>query len=406
MAEYARFCRILGDKMGVKKLVYNNFVMIDNAQWFWCRNYNALFKRDCVSGKAEKIGKYVESENSAYSRVVLFKNKIIALPFAAEQIGIYDVNVSEFRYVDIGIPNVELEKGHLKKFYGLVVHNQTLYMIGCGIAYVLVFNMETETVEDYIDLNSYMKKDKKTDSSAYMSEAILYNDKILIPLVYDNFILEVDLNNYNVVKRKVDKSGKGFSTICKVNNQIWLLPYDEGELIKWDCAAKKIKKYDVSAVFTFVSAQNNFLFATIKNNIVWIFPRVGNAVLSYDIKTEKLSNENVINAYFKSRGKNPGFMAADNCNENIVLLPIEVDECIVFDMHKESIELLINKFPEKEKAEILRMESKGKLRISEREISLQTYIDIVEDANSIKCNANEKNYGLNIFNTLKSGSDY
>lgn len=392
--------------MRVRKLVYNNFVMIDNAQWFWCRNYNALFKRDCVSGKVEKIGKYVESENTAYTRVVLFKNKIIALPFAAEQIGIYDVNVSEFRYVDIGIPNVELEKGHLKKFYGLVVHNQTLYMIGCGIAYVLVFNMETETVEDYIDLNPYMEKDKKPDNSVYMNEAILYNNKILIPIVYDNFVLEIDLNNYNVVKRKVDKSGKGFSTICKVNNQIWLLPYDEGELIKWDCATKKMTKYDVSAVFTFVPGQNNFLFAAIKNNIVWIFPRVGRTVLSYDMKTEELSNENAINAYFKTRGKNPGFMAADNCNENIVLLPIEVDECIVFDMHKESVEPLINHLSERETAEILRIESKGKLRISEREISLKTYIDIVEDANSVKCEAKEKNYGSYIFNTLEKGSDY
>lgn len=213
--------------MRVTKLAYDNFVMIDNAQWFWCRNYNALFRRDCVSGKTEKIGKYAESEISAYTRVVLFKNKIIALPFAAEQIGIYDVYVSEFRYVDIGIPNIESEKGHLKKFYGLVVHNQMLYMIGCAIAYVLVFNMETETVEDYIDLNSYMEKDEKADSSAYMTEAILYNNKILIPIVYDNYVLEIDLNNYNVIKRKVDKSGKGFSTICKVNNQIWLLPYDE-----------------------------------------------------------------------------------------------------------------------------------------------------------------------------------
>lgn len=383
--------------MSRRKIYYENIAVIGEEEWLWSGNFNALYKRKRNSGKIERVGEYKGCERPAYSKIVVYKKKIIGLPFSADKIFVYDMLKAEFRYVDIGICGIETERGHLNKFYGAVTNKNLLYMIGCNTAYILVFDMEKETVENYVDLSPFIDEDEKTDRG-YMREAILYDNRLLATATYDNFVFEINLDDLQVTKRKIERCGKGFSAIYKLDTQIWLLPFDEGEIVVWDIAKKTMIRHYVEQYFTFVREQRNFLFATMKNEKIWLFPVVGSAVLSYDIKTRTFSNQNDINRYFENIQKTPKFAAADVCGKDIILFAAEIHENLIFDTQNNKI--CLEKYDISAMELLTILEKKEEKIVSETEFSLMDYLDFVNGKKEIKQVQEEKRCGKKIYDTI------
>lgn len=384
--------------MSRQKTYYENIAVVGEEEWLWSANFNALYKRDRSAGKIEKVGDFTSScKTAAYSKIVVYKKKIIGLPFAADQIFVYDIEESRFRYVDIGIQGIETKSGHLNKFYGAVTRENLLYMIGCNTAYILVFDMEKESVEDYIDLYPYAE-DKEVADKGYMREGILYKNTLLAPAAYENFIFEIDLNDLHVTKRRIEKHGKGFSAIHELDGQIWLLPYDEGDIIVWDIAAEKKTVHCVDRFFSFVQGKRNFLSAAARNKRVWIFPIVGSAVLSYDCETGTFSNQNDINVFFESLKKTPKFVAADLNGNEITLLTAEIHENVIFDMEKGKMRLAECDISAVDLLEIL--DQKDEKLVSETEFSLSDYLDFISLRKGTQTVSGKKCCGKDILNVL------
>ena len=44
----------------VRNLIFCNFTVWKETQWFWSINFNALFSRNIVSGEVERRSKYIK----------------------------------------------------------------------------------------------------------------------------------------------------------------------------------------------------------------------------------------------------------------------------------------------------------------------------------------------------------
>lgn len=356
------------NRMGV---IYQNSVVIDDWQWFWSENCDALYKRNLTTGEIQRIGGYECYKKAAYTKLVYYEKKLIALPNASDKIMIYDMEKREFRYAGIGIPEMEETDTNSEKFYGKVVKGNWLFMIGCKTAHILKFDMAVEQTVGYVDL--YQKLSPKKEGIGYLREGVVYNEQILIPALYDNYIFELNSDSLQYSIKELNKAGKGFSTICEIENQIWLFPFDEGEIVQWNIENDSIIKHSISGLADFRKGSRNFLSTHFIDNKLWIIPRAANKILMFDYMKNEFSNKNMVNSYFENSGTELAGISADTVGENIVFLPTMSEKIIIFNTRKDEIRILDNEMPDDDFLHML-WERDGKFTVSEREIQLDSYI--------------------------------
>lgn len=356
------------NRMGI---IYQNSVVIDDWQWFWSEDYNALYKRNLTTREIQRIGGYESYKNAAYTKLVYYQQKLIALPNASDKIMIYDMEEEEFRYSSIGIPEMEETDTNPEKFYGEVVEENWVFMIGCKTAHILKFDMAAEQTVGYVDL--YQKLPEKKDGIGYLREGVAYNGQILIPALYDNYIFELNSDSLQYSVRELDKAGNGFSTVCKVENEIWLFPFDGGEIIRWNIENERIIKYCITGLVDLKKESRNFLSAYFIENKLWIIPRFANKILMYDYMKNEFSNVNMVNSYFANLNRELAGISADAIGENIIFLSTMIEKIIIFNTKNDEMLMLDNKIPDDDFLDMI-WEKNGKFMISEREIQLDKYI--------------------------------
>ena len=234
--------------------------------------------------------------------------------------------------------------------------------------------METELSEGYIDL--YEKLPERKKGIGYLREGVVNGKQIIIPALYDNYVFEVDIDNLQYSKKVFLKKGKGFSTIYRIDKWIWLFPFDEGEIIQWNSEDDTIIRHNIEKLVVLKKDSRNFLSAQKINNKLWIIPRFGNKVLSYDLVTRQLSNKNAFNSYYKNTGKELVGIAAEKVGQDILVLTERTDEIISFDSVKDEIKLINNEMPNPDWMEFMRNKV-GKVVVSEKDVPLADYLDYI-----------------------------
>ncbi len=358
--------------MSLKKITYQNSVILDDIQWFWSENYNALYKRNLSSGKIQRVSGYESYKNAAYTKLVLYKNKLIALPYAASQIMIYDMLQDQFRYISTGIPEMTKENSNSEKFFGFVTKGNWLFMIGCKTGHLLKFDMEQELTAGHVNLYA----GKKEKGIGFLREGIIVEELLMVPALYDNFVFMVDINNLHYEKRAFVKSGTGFSTICEADKQIWIFPFDEGEIIQWNYNDGNTKKHEISGFLDFRKACRNFLSTERIGSKIWIIPRTGNRILSYDLDTNQFSNQNAVNTYFDNSEKRLIGIAEEVLGEKLLILTEQNDELILFDTEKDEIRLIDNEMSDIDYLDYLK-NKKEKIVVFEKDIRLVNYLRFI-----------------------------
>ena len=166
----------------VRSLAFCNYVVWKDIQWFWSANFNALFSRNLVSGEVKRWGNYIKhnkkGNGTAYSNVVLYHDKIIAIPGRERKILIFDLETESFRYIDL---KMGFTKEDQNVFFAYAVSDKRLFMIGNEIPYILDFDMESEKILGIVNLGVHIK-----GRQAYFRDAVLDKDKLIVPLLDEN----------------------------------------------------------------------------------------------------------------------------------------------------------------------------------------------------------------------------
>ena len=310
----------------VRSLAFCNYVVWKDIQWFWSANFNALFSRNLVSGEVKRWGKDIKhnkkGNGTAYSNVVLYHDKIIAIPGRERKILIFDLETESFRYIDL---KMGFTKEDQNVFFAYAVSDKRLFMIGNEIPYILDFDMESEKILGIVNLGVHIK-----GRQAYFRDAVLDKDKLIVPLLDENLVFEIDTDTLQWTESKVGDSGDGFSAVCKSTDSIWLMPRQKGAVLQWNRENGRITAREIEKEgFRYLPGKNNFHSGHFVGKRIWIFPFQGNMVLSLDAETGELVKENAINRYIKALP--PGkcvFRAVQAEREHIFLLCLCKDEWV------------------------------------------------------------------------------
>lgn len=389
-----------------RNLLYCNFVVYGDKQWFWSINFNALFTKNIKSGKVKRVGKYIRSKGATYNNIILYCHKIITIPGIAKKIMIFNIREQTFHFVNIEIPEY---KENCNLFYGHIVVKDCVFMIGNQIPYILKFNMKTEKVEGIINLYSFQE-----EKNFYFRDGILDKNKLIVPAIEENSIFEVNIETLQWKKKKIEKSEDGFSTICKVANSIWLMPRHKGAILQWDKQKNIIIEHEIEKLgFRYRPLEVNFHSAIYVNNKVWIFPFSGNMVLSFDLETGKMSKDNAVNRYLNeidilSQPKGCRFRLVQMFSDCIYLLCCYtgVGKLLIYNPKIDELQI----FEEENKISTIDyleyLESQNIYIINEEDFILEDFIDFIlnhqVDDQEIDIQR-KKNYGHEIYEVIDHG---
>lgn len=317
-----------------RSLLYCNFVICEDRKWFWSLNFNALFYQEMSSHRMKSVGPAIKNGSDTYNNVILYEKKLIIMPGRARKIMIYDITVSIFRFIEVKIPEVR-EDSNL--FYGYVVADDYLFMIGNQYPCILKFNMRTEKIEKIVNLFPY------GEGKVFFREAILDRDKLIIPAFDDALIFEVNIENLQWSSRQIGQFKEGFSSICKDESSIWLLPKDRGPVLQWHRKNNTIVEHKIeNAGFRYTPLKPNFHSGIYLDDKVWLIPFYGNCVLTIDIKTGEISKDNTINRYLKTVQLTCGeckFRAGQIVSGNIHLLCSCTGELIIYNPRENKLDV-------------------------------------------------------------------
>lgn len=284
-------------------LVFNNFVEEHGKIWFWATNYNTLFQSSIDGGIAARLwGEHDdEAVGPSYSKVVKCGHKIIGIPMCTDHILVYDINTEEARLISIPIQDWgnmhTLERG---RFWDGVVWDNYVFMIGYWSAKVLKFDVTNESIVDMLDL--YEELDIPLERRALsFKNALVIDNKILIPNYVINCIFVLDPNNMQYEKIVVEKIGNGFSDIAYDGEDIWLSPRERGQLVRWNVQEEKISLYDNYPAEFHMEDQANIAGTGCCNGKVYVFPYKADKVFTIkkDGNDIEMYTESVFNHYYE-----------------------------------------------------------------------------------------------------------
>lgn len=359
--------------MSTKELLYLNCVSKDGKQWFWSYNFNALFERSLISEEIRMIILGENKEESDYSKVVIYQNKLILIPHSAENILIYDIEKKETRYIQIEMKEMMGEDIQANKCLGYVSEDRWLFLTGGKTAHVLKFDMDEERMVGWVDLLANVSH--SVSEIGYLRDGIVLENKIVIPAWFDNIVFEVDIEDLSVMMKRVEKKGCGFSTIYYEGDEVWLFPFEDEEIIIYNMKEKSRVSCNIAELMGGECKGRMFLDIHRIGTKLWIIPRIGGKVLSYDLLSRKFSNINAINDYFVEHDLEMIGISSASDGEKIFFLAEYCEGLLVFDAKSKVVDLKNNSIGALDFMKVLRRKERV---LVEEENSLSVYLSLVK----------------------------
>lgn len=117
---------------------------VDQTIWISMMEFNALIKVDIETGYVQLVDCFdIEwREGNLHLQIVSYQNKVIFLPWNAENIAIFDLNNAEMRYVPV------YGNGNPGLFGDGIRNGKYLYLMSESAKEIIQFDMESEKIVD------------------------------------------------------------------------------------------------------------------------------------------------------------------------------------------------------------------------------------------------------------------
>lgn len=206
-------------------LVYSDIIIVNNKLYAVGESIDGIFELNLKEEKLNKLNSYKNVYDSIrFKRCLSYGVKIIFIPYSAGYILLYDTSNQEFKEINLPIYNKKkTEKMESEKFLSAVIRNGYLFLFPWRYPAIVKMNLETYEIV-FID-------NWKDEFSNYITNKNLtfFREDILIDGEYANMItwnspivlrFNMDTLTYEILK--FDGFKYGFSTICKVDETVYL----------------------------------------------------------------------------------------------------------------------------------------------------------------------------------------
>jgi len=253
-------------------ITFENLVEEGNNLWFAASGFNALFKMNNQTWKAEYMGSFPNHGLNAKGIISLSTQnggKLYFAPYSDNVFYAYDLQNQSFETLPIDIDTGKEVPNY--GFFSIVSYDNYIFYIGCrfrGIVRYNTKNGETTCCDEWAnkadELMDAQDWKSKAEKRAYFAYVCVVGNKLYCPLLYAKTVLVFDMDTCKYELYELNSNIKGFRDIAYDGTSFWLAPQSDGQyLVRWNKTGNKIQEYEApidnhKGVWWGIAIGNNF----------------------------------------------------------------------------------------------------------------------------------------------------
>ncbi len=245
-----------------------------------CMDKNMLCKIDSYSGECEFVSVFPDENLKSerlHMKAITVGNNIIFSPANARNICIYNYTENTFDNISVleDSENSMNYKSSLK-YAEIVQYGDTIYVFPASANEIIKLNKNNRSIEKI----SLMYENKYL----FRKDGLLRGDKLFLPSSNSNAVLVFDFKSDNVNVVGVGENNNGSWSICDDGNELWIIPYAPGNVIKWNPETNMVSEFgDFPSGFTYM--EKMFIKGIYDDEKIFAIPSGANMTVSINIKT-------------------------------------------------------------------------------------------------------------------------
>lgn len=276
------------------ELVFEN--ICDGAEYLWCTpiNFNSLFRISKETWTAEHIGFFANEELNCWRgffAVIKLNDRLIFAPYSVDNIFEYLFENGSFKCIAIEEPDkkVKVEYNRYNKFTQVFHYGTYLFLSPHTYPGIIRYDLSTGKVDYYSDWINDLESRMKEPAYGYFSRGVLVGDKILLACGGANAVFEFNVENYTHRIYEIRNNNMGYNGICYDGKDFWLIPIENGTIVKWNPQGGLANEYRSSICDTNSYMQFPYQNVNYENGNIYVLPATGNCALKISISDDTVA---------------------------------------------------------------------------------------------------------------------
>lgn len=359
-----------------KRLFLHSMVECGGAFWFWELNKNAFFKmNDKYEADIVNLQCYQNKKSSVslYGKLGKYKHKIMGNPLSADSLLIYDCDKEEDRYISIP-QNAFRDKFSWKgKCWDIVIDDLYAYCIGYWSNKIIKVDLEEEIIIDILEINTCKARDI---DDIYFKQAILYEDKLIVPSCIRNEVYIVDRNSMTYEIRIFNGTNDGFASCIADGNTIWMAPRRTGRIVRWNLNTEEIDYLEYpNECYT---NRPSYGFMNSYDGYIYVFPLHAPFVLRINPQTNEIEIDRELSEICQNDGviQKTGFVVQEG--DNLKIHRWVDSSIVIYDMKECKRQINKIMYTRKCMVSLMQEELNRSGFLSEYDFSLQLFLQNID----------------------------
>lgn len=217
-------------------------VIVDNNMYMVAYSINLIYRVDLETDAIEIIGPLYDAPAGAMrvSACILSHNEnLYFLPMNARWLSYLSTDGKNWKSIEIE------DKGCMSRFFGGVIYNNQIHMIGSCYPAIVVVDLITSKIETLgTEIYDSLRNAQEQHNDCYIRKDFAIVDrKLYAASCVSNYIIIYDLQKKSVEMRCVGCDGMRFSGIAYDGKNFWLSARNTMEFYKWNDITDKIETF-------------------------------------------------------------------------------------------------------------------------------------------------------------------
>lgn len=207
-----------------------NFVIKNNYLYCFSWKYNLFLKFCMTTGEIEykrTIERYSPNAFMLF-RLIGLEDKIVAIPYVANHIVIWDLQSMDFQ--ELKLPMEYSEYVILRKFNTYVQWENKIFLFPGDIDSICQIDLATNNVKEVLNIRKYLLEKYNFHYSFFSNGSYLKNNNVYLGCFETNRIVKYEIITNRVELITINELDGGIRSICGNGSQIFIL-LNNGKLI-------------------------------------------------------------------------------------------------------------------------------------------------------------------------------
>lgn len=284
---------VVPQNVSLYTLAFENLVEAQGNFWFTSYDFNALFKMDMQTWKAEFVGVFTdENPNGSrlYSCITSHEGKLYFAPLSAKEIAKYDPEQGSFEKISLREPQGNIKSKYWPgfKFSTAVQYKNYVFFVPCSYPAIVRLDTSTDQLDYFSDWLDELERLTTDFNDVYFwHKAVVIGSSLITAACNSNAVLVFDMETGASTVREIGDKANRFSDICYDGSDFWLSPRNEGPIVKWNMESNKWVEFGEFPE-GYVSGKLSFNDIIYLDGYVWLFPYRANKALKVGIQDGKI----------------------------------------------------------------------------------------------------------------------